>query len=410
MKFIHTADLHIGQVLYQNYGRTDEHDHFFSQLTMWCRDHRPDALLVSGDVFDIQQPGAYVKEDFTRYFVTLIDECPDMDVIITAGNHDSASRLHADRRIWKRSKVHIVGLPPVSDPPEDSDEWMDDFIIRLEAGYVVALPHMTGGRSLTVQALLDKVAAENTEGKPVVMMGHLTVSDADVTGHDFTIGNIKTTDVKDMGTGYDYLALGHIHRPQTIGHQEDVFKDDVIYPSGVVRYSGSPLHVSCDETYPHSVSLVEIKERGADVDIHLLNVDQLRHFYVLPENPDESFGSSDEALKAVGAFVHDRKSGYFRLRIAFDAAIPSDFNQLIYDAIKSSGNEVRYNPKVIWTGVPQESRREDLVFEVADLQQMTDPMEFVGKTLDRYQGLDLEDLRKMFMEVEMEVKAMKEDK
>jgi exonuclease SbcD len=155
---------------------------------------------------------------------------------------------------------------------------------------------------------------------------------------------------------------------------------------------------------------VEIKERGADVDIHLLNVDQLRHFYVLPENPDESFGSSDEALKAVGTFVRDTKSGYFRLRIAYDAAIPSDFNQLIYDAIKSSGNEARYNPKVIWTGVPQESRREDLVFEVADLQQMTDPMEFVGKTLDRYPGLDLEDLRKMFMEVEMEVKAMKEDK
>ena len=56
MKLLHTADLHIGQILYQNYDRCDEHLHFFKQLTQWCKKEQPDALLVSGDVFDIQQP------------------------------------------------------------------------------------------------------------------------------------------------------------------------------------------------------------------------------------------------------------------------------------------------------------------------------------------------------------------
>ena len=69
MKFLHTADLHLGQIMYQNYSREDEHSHFFDQLKAWCREHKPDALLVSGDVFDIQQPGAEVKRRFNEFFV-----------------------------------------------------------------------------------------------------------------------------------------------------------------------------------------------------------------------------------------------------------------------------------------------------------------------------------------------------
>lgn len=406
MKFIHTADLHIGQVLYQNYGRADEHDHFFMQLQSWCREHHPDALLVSGDIFDIQQPGASVKEAFTRHFVNLVEVCPDMTVVITAGNHDSASRLHADRAIWKRSGVHIVGVPPVSEPPADDDRWMEDFIVRTDSGYIVALPYVTGDREDVIQRLLDKVAEENTDGKPVVMMGHLAVTGADVTGHDLEIGTLRTQSVDSLGQGYDYLALGHIHMPQTIGHPRDSFEEEVTYPSGVVRYSGSALHVSCDEAYPHSVSLVNIAERGGDVSVRQLYIDQLRHFYVLPEDAGKSFASSDEALAAVKKFAAEKGSGYFRLRVAYEAALPSDFNQSVYEIIKVYDEQIRYNPKIIWTGVPHKDKAEALVFEVAELQQMTDPMKFVEKTSDRYQGLNIDDLREVFREVEEEIKRM----
>ena len=66
MRIIHTADLHLGQIMYQDYSRDDEHDHFFAQLESWCLDYRPDALVVSGDIFDIQQPGATVKRRFNE--------------------------------------------------------------------------------------------------------------------------------------------------------------------------------------------------------------------------------------------------------------------------------------------------------------------------------------------------------
>ena len=115
MKILHTADLHLGQVMYQNYTREDEHDRFFRQLDAWCGQHRPDALLVSGDIFDIQQPGAAVKRRFNEYFVGLHRRHPGMAIVVVAGNHDSASRIHADNAVWSLGDVKLVGLPPATD-------------------------------------------------------------------------------------------------------------------------------------------------------------------------------------------------------------------------------------------------------------------------------------------------------
>ena len=195
MKFIHTADLHFGQVLYQSYTRSDEHDCFFSQLKAWCAEYRPDALLFCGDIFDIQQPGANVKEAFTHKFVDLHDCCPEMKIIITAGNHDSASRLQAESEVWRKIGVYIVGVPPASDAIHQENGWQDRFIITLESGYIAALPYMQGKRREVYQAVLDRINELNTESKPVVMMAHLAVSGADITGHGFEIGSVMTQEL-----------------------------------------------------------------------------------------------------------------------------------------------------------------------------------------------------------------------
>lgn len=409
MKIVHTADLHLGQVIYQNYDRVDEHDAFFMQLEQCCKEESPDALVVSGDIFDIQQPSAAARKYFTEKFVGLHGHCPGMSIIITAGNHDSASRLQADSAVWKLADVHVIGIPPASDAAMDDDGWQDDYIIRLDSGYVIALPFMTGERRDAVQSILDKVAAENSEGKPVVMTGHLAVTGLDVTGHDFEIGKLRTQDACSLGTGYDYLALGHIHKPQTIGHQEDCFLDNATYPSGVIRYSGSALHVSCDEAYPHSISIVTIGRHGGDVTIRQRRIAELRHFYELPEDGG-SFGSTDEALAAVRTFAAEGRSGYIRLRMAYTAATPPDFNQRIYDILEPYGDIVRFNPKHIWTGVPEKGpEQKQAVFQVAELQQMTDPMKFIERTKEQYPGLDIEEVRNAFEEVKAEMRRMSEE-
>ena len=409
MKILHTADLHLGQVIYQNYDRTDEHDCFFAELEQWCRDERPDALIVSGDVFDIQQPSATTWKAFTRHFVRLHRSSPGMHIVIVAGNHDSASRLQSHDAVWQLADVHLVGTPPPADAAS-SDGWQERFIVRLPEGYIVALPYMTGERTATLQALLDHVAAENTEGKPVVMTGHLAVAGCDTTGHDPDVGHVRTQSRASLGLGYDYFALGHIHKPQTIGREADCMEADVTYPAPVIRYAGSALHVSCDEQYPHTVSCVEIDRHGGNVRVRQLRIHELRHFHILP-SAYASFTNSEDALEGIRRFAEECGRGYIRLQLDQRAVLPSDFNQAVYALIEPYKEELRYNPKILWTG-PAESHTEDFVkpkFEVAEIQQMTDPVLFIEKTQQQYPELDMDEVREAFVEIEAEMRRMAEE-
>ncbi len=411
MKILHTADLHLGQIIYQNYDRSDEHRYFFSQLERWCREERPDALVVSGDVFDIQQPSALVKKAFTDYFVGLHHHCPSMHIIITAGNHDSASRIQADSAVWRLANAHLVGLPPAADSIERDDGWQYQYIVKLDSGYIVALPFMAGNRENVVQSILDKVADDNTDALPVVLMAHQTVTGSDVTGHNFEIGSLKSVEMSAFGHGYDYLALGHIHKPQTIGHQDGEAQAAVCYHAPVARYAGSALHVSCDECYPHSVSLVEVDGHFGKVSIRQLRIEEFRHFYVLPAD-GTSFTSVEEALQQMAHFVAQGKRGYIRFRFDVHTCLPPNFSQLVYDTLLPYNDEWRYNPKVLWTGQSEQTGNETVkpVFEVAELQQMSDPMVFIERTKDQYPGLDLDDVRQALEEVKAEIRRMDEEK
>ena len=410
MKILHTADLHLGQIIYQNYDRSDEHHHFFSQLEQWCKEEQPDALLVSGDVFDIQQPSATVKKAFTDYFVHLHQVCPQMHIVITAGNHDSASRIQADSSVWKFANAHLIGIPPAIDSTEHDDDWQFKYIVKLDSGYIVSLPFMIGARKEIIQSILDKVADDNAQNLPVVMMAHQAVTGLDIQGHNFDIGTLKTLATDSMGSGFDYLALGHIHKPQTIGHQDDAMKDETSYHAPVIRYSGSALHVSCDETYPHTVSLVDINEHQGEVHIRQLRIDELRHFYVLPSD-GSSFTSAEKALESLTQFVREGERGYIRFRFDQSANLPSNFSQMVYDVLQPYHDEWRYNPKMLWTGESDanEEKKEKLVFEVAELQQMDDPMKFIERTKDQYPELDLEDVRQAFEEVKEEMLRLEEE-
>lgn len=409
MKILHTADLHLGQIIYQNYERTDEHMHYFAQLERLCREEQPDALIVSGDVFDIQQPSAATWKAFTDHFVRLHRTCMDMHIVIIAGNHDSASRIQSHNAVWKLANVHLTGTPPPANFAS-LDGWQEQFVIRLTNGYIIALPYMTGERTLMTQTLLDYVAADNTGNKPVVMTGHLTVTGCDLTGHDMDIGNIRTQAAESLGKGYDYMALGHIHKPQTIGHEADCMETEVTYPAPVIRYAGSALHVSCDETYPHTISAVDIDRHGGNVRIRQFRIDELRHFHVLP-SCHASFTHAEDALNGIRRFAEENGRGYIRLQVDQATALPSDFTQTVYSIIEPYQGEVRYNPKILWTGT-QENDTDETVkpkFEVAEIQQMTDPLVFIEKTRQQYPELDMNEVREAFTEIEAEMKRMAEE-
>ncbi|MDE7413331.1 MAG: exonuclease SbcCD subunit D [Muribaculaceae bacterium] len=414
MKILHTSDLHIGQIIYQYYERADEHLHFFSQLEEMVKANQPDLLIVAGDVFDIPQPSAAYWKLFTDAFVRIRNIRPEMAVVIVAGNHDSPSRLQSNSSIWQLANTKIVGTPPPLDF-RNTQGWEEDFILRLPSGYVITLPFMNSEKMDPVIALQEYVAKENKNNLPVVMTGHLAVTGSDMTGHDFDIGTLRTTDISRFGSNYDYLALGHIHRPQTIGDPEDTHGDVSIYRAPVARYSGSAVHVSCDERYPHSVSLVEIADHKGEVKIKTLPISQLRHFVILPKEGDP-FDNQKQILKFLKKWVKDNRGYYIRLRVKTGTDLSSDFSNNVYSLIENEGYDLRYNPKIIWeaednSGQEEKDDKENnrMEFEVEEIQQISDPLQFIRMTADRFPAIDLASLEDTFLEISKELKAMDEE-
>ena len=242
-------------------------------------------------------------------------------------------------------------------------------------------------------------------------MGHQAVGGSDYTGHS-DIGNLRMLTGDEMGKGYDYLALGHIHRPQTLNYDlADEYTEHSSYLSGIMRYSGSALHVSCDEQYPHSVSLVDIDRHNGNVELQRLTINELRHFYLLPDIDKDAAQSAEEIYSLIDDFCTAKGSGYIRLRIDSKTALPADFIQTIYDKLEATGNEVRFNPKTIWeNGTEEDGEEKKPDFEVAELQQMTNPLEFVKKIIDQYPELNIGELESDFAEIEAEMQKGEEAK
>ena len=249
MKILHTSDWHLGHTLY-NYDRTEEQMAMLLQMVDIVREEKPDVFLLCGDVYHTPQPSASVQTMFTNALVEIHDANPDMTIVITAGNHDSGTKHDIFRTPWKALKVYTIGSVDANNK--------EDLIIEIPGqGYVIAVPYVNE-RNMPdgfFQDLLDIVAERNKANLPVLMTAHTTVSGCDFTGHEnaseYVVGGIDSHSLEDMGTGYDYLALGHIHHAQFVrgGNHR-------------VRYSGTPIPVSFDENYQHSVSIVELNKHA----------------------------------------------------------------------------------------------------------------------------------------------------
>ena len=108
MKILATSDWHLGNLFHGN-DRLPEHKHFLKWLLGQIAEQKPDALLIAGDVFDNGNPSAAAQTVYYEFLADATQLCPNMQVIITAGNHDSASRLEAPRPLLTRYHVEIRG-------------------------------------------------------------------------------------------------------------------------------------------------------------------------------------------------------------------------------------------------------------------------------------------------------------
>lgn len=313
MKLIHTSDWHLGHRLY-NYDRSDEETHFFDRLAQVVGVERPDALLVSGDIYHTGAPGNDVAKVFTERLLDVQAKCPDMEIVVIAGNHDSYSRLEIDRALWRRCRVHVLGT--LAEDGSGRADFARNVIEIPGKGLVAAVPFChprnfpvcgDGTESDRVSAyfsgLRQFVAERNRAELPTVLMAHLAVGkETDLTGQDrkAIVGGEECVDSETLGTGYDYIALGHIHCPQWVKGGRKV-----------ARYCGTPRAIHFDETYPHGVNVVTV-EAGREAELRTVEFAPLRPLKTLGGKSGAPIG---EVLKELGSA--DLADGtYVRLNVS----------------------------------------------------------------------------------------------
>lgn len=402
MKILHTSDWHLGHTLY-NYDRTEEQQAMLEQMVSIVEEQKPDVFLLCGDVYHTPQPSAAVQTMLSDGLVRIHEANPQMTIVMTAGNHDSGTKHEIFQTPWKALKVYAIGqLGKAASKREQNHarmesaeheqarlkgkEDLDEHIVEVPGkGWIVAVPY-ANERNIPegfFQQLLDRVAEKNTENLPVVMTAHTTVKGCDFTGHDhateYTVGGIDSLELEEMGEGYDYLALGHIHHGQFVHSGKHN-----------VRYSGTPLPVSFDENFTHSVSIVEIDKHG---DMPAVKEIEIQNPHPLVTLPTDGLATWEEAKELLSKFPDDIPA-YIRLNVEIEDFLPVEANAEA--ASLTEGKQCRF----CCINAKRKAVRQDDV-QVLTVQEFQEekPIE-IARRYAEYEGISFdEEMQTMFNEV-----------
>lgn len=264
MRIIHTSDWHLGQYFFTK-SRAAEHQFFLTWLIEQVKQYQVDAVIVAGDIFDTGSPPSYARELYNQFVVSL--QQTGCQLVILSGNHDSVSVLNETSSllaylntdvVTSGSEPHIITLKNAQGEP-GALLCAIPFLRPRDIQLSIA-GQSSEQKQLSLQAAISEyyqcsyqLAQQQREALgleiPIIATGHLTVVGAEVSDsvRDIYIG---TLDAFPSGAfpPADYIALGHIHRPQVIGGKQNV------------RYCGSPIALSFDEAEQQkSVCLVEFE-------------------------------------------------------------------------------------------------------------------------------------------------------
>ncbi|MFT5823222.1 MAG: exonuclease SbcD [Crocinitomix sp.] len=265
MKILHTADWHLGHRLHEQ-SQLEEQTLFLSWIEAFIVTEKIDVLLISGDVFDTGSPSNQSLEMYYSFLMKLSrSNC--QSIIITGGNHDSAGTLNAPKHILNALSIKVVGKAA-----ENIEDEVFEININNQKVIIGAVPYLRDGDirravagetfdELTEKyktALINHYAASakqceliNTSNAPVIAMGHLFATGGSVSDSEQNIyvGSLGHIGAEDFPTYFDYIALGHLHRPQIIGSNNKI------------RYSGSPHILSFSEiSYDKKVLVLSVDD------------------------------------------------------------------------------------------------------------------------------------------------------
>ena len=274
MRILHTSDWHLGQH-FMGKTRLEEHQAFLRWLVEQVQAHTVDAVLVAGDVFDTGTPPSYARELYNDFIVEM--QRTGAQLVILGGNHDSVAMLNESRSLLGCLNVQVI--PGVMSDPEQQVLVLNNCAGK-PAAVLCAVPfirarevmHSESGQTAADKQLSLQEAIASHYQQLFERATHLSQQHEAVhgtrlpiigTGHLTTVGASSSDSVREIYIGtldafpanafppLDYLALGHIHRPQKVGSYEHM------------RYCGSPIALSFDEVgQQKEVLLVDLDAKG----------------------------------------------------------------------------------------------------------------------------------------------------
>ena len=291
MKILHTSDWHLGHRLHEQ-PQIEEQTRFLNWLQNYINDNQIDILLVAGDIFDTGVPSTQSQKLYYDFLINLRNSnCKH--IIITGGNHDAPGTINAPKELLNALSIHVIGK---------ATEKIEDEVFYLSINdqkiIVAAVPYLRD------QDIRNAVAGESFEqigdryktalinhyteiseycknikkGKtPIIAMGHLFAIGGSTSESEQTIyiGNLGDIGAKDFPENFDYVALGHLHRPQKVGKLNKI------------QYSGSPYILSFSEIgYDKKVIVIETETEKIEK-ISEVSVPAFRDFYRVIGNVDE---------------------------------------------------------------------------------------------------------------------------
>ena len=298
MKLLHTSDWHFGMTL--GTGSYEEDQRFFlERLYDLIRQERVEALLLSGDIYDSSVVSAdaigLYNEAMTRLCLEL-----GVTVISIAGNHDSAPRLSACRELLKGAGLHITGKVERDPEPVLLDDgkvavYSIPFFTRDEI--TALLPEKKDQIRNTETAMLaycDHIRQRMDENRKNIVLSHSLIVGSELSESDRSARvGFATAISKDVFVGFDYVALGHIHKPQAIENH--------------IRYSGSPLKYSfgAEEKQEKGVVLIDTDT----MDIRFVPIAPLRERRSVTGTFEEILNREDIREDYLRLYVTDKYAG-----------------------------------------------------------------------------------------------------
>lgn len=410
LQIIHTADWHLGQTFF-GYDRDEEHEAFLTWLTGMLAERQADVLLIAGDVFDVANPSAAAQRRFFR-FLREANRCnPHLQVVVVAGNHDSAGRLEAPIPLLEELNTSIVGIIPRTDLCKIDFESLLVPLYNKEGkreALCLAVPYLrqgdypasdegkdtyVAGITRMYRQLYEYADAQRQPGEALVAMGHLHATGAELSEDDRSertiMGGLESVSTDAFDEGLAYTALGHIHKAQRVGGRENI------------RYAGSPLPMSFSEQhYRHQVVAVTL-ENGCLSDWEAVPVPLRTGLHRIPAEPASP---AEVLLQLADLPPADAQADrslwpYLEVQVLLTEPDPG-FRHRVEEALADKA--VRLTS--IIPSYPKREDEEDFrPLSYTDLQKI-DPLDMLRHAFTNRFGGDLpEELEQMFNEVRREV-------